>query len=182
MMDAIANKDVEIGRLLEHVFRTIQQSRMQDVPILNTALQVEAVNFHAWQSEWLGIMITPWFMNLMLLPQSDNWMDLPEGSKQIHQFPSGNYEFVVGVEKEIGKYQACSLFSLVFQFEDHASAVATARACLDALMRTEGREVLGSEPMVEDEQRGFNARESISRRDFLRGGFLRSQRGGLNES
>lgn len=177
-MEAMVNKEVEIGRHLEQVFHTIQQTRMQDVPILNSALQVEAVNFQAWQEEWLGIMITPWFMNLMLLPQSDEWSDLAEGSKQIRQFPSGNYEFVVGFEKEIGKYLACSLFSPVFQFDDHATAVATAHACLDALMRVESREFVGSEPLAKDDQRGFNTEEAISRRDFLRGGFMRSQRGG----
>ena len=117
-MDAILNKDVEIAQQLEQAFRDIQQTRMQDVPILNTAIEVEAVNFHAWNEAWLGIMITPWFINLMLLPQSDTWKELAEGSKQIHQFPSGNYEFVVGFEQAIGKYQACSLFSPVFQFEE----------------------------------------------------------------
>ena len=176
-MHAILDKDVEIKRQLEHVFRTIQQTRMQDVPILNTALQVEAVNFQPWQDARLGIMITPWFMNLMLLPQKNEWDALAEGNKYLHQFPSGNYEFVVGFEEAIGKYQACSLFSPVFQFDDHATAVATAYACLDALMRIESREQLGSEPQQDDKQRGLNTNEAISRRDFLRGGFLRSQSG-----
>lgn len=163
----------ELSQRLEQVFERIHQTRMRDVPVLNPALQVAAVGFQPWRGQWLGVMVTPWFMNLMLLPQAHEWEGLEAGGKQIQAFPSGEYEFVLGVEPEIGKYQSCSLFSPMFQFEDHEAAVATARACLAALMLAASREALGSEPQAEDDTRGVDMEASISRRDFLRGGFLR---------
>ena len=46
----------------------IQRERMADIPLLNPALEVQAVGFSVWEAYCLGVLITPWFMNLMLLP------------------------------------------------------------------------------------------------------------------
>ena len=35
------------------------RERMHDVPILNPALNVEAVDFQRWQRHWLGVLVTP---------------------------------------------------------------------------------------------------------------------------
>lgn len=168
----------ELSRRLEQVFERIHQTRMRDMPVLNPALRVTAVGFRPWGNQWLGVMVTPWFMNLMLLPEAQEWDALDAGAKQIHTFPSGDYEFVAGFEPAIGAYQSCSLFSPMFQFAQHEAALATARACLDAVMRVESHETLGGEPQPEDGRRGLDSEAPISRRDFLRGGFLRSQRQG----
>ncbi|WP_059287489.1 [NiFe]-hydrogenase assembly chaperone HybE [Aquitalea magnusonii] len=57
---------------LEALFRDIAASRMQGIPILNPALQVEAIGFQQWGGPqgrlWAGVLLTPWFMNLLLLP------------------------------------------------------------------------------------------------------------------
>jgi [NiFe] hydrogenase assembly HybE family chaperone len=122
------------GRL-EAVFAEIQASRMADVPVLNAALQVEAVSFTASGENWLGILITPWFMNLMLLPRTaDAWPGLVMGQSVVHAFPSGEYDFIVGQEAALGQYQSCSLFSPMFEFPDQASARATAQAALANLL------------------------------------------------
>lgn len=82
---------------LKRVFTHIQQERMQGVPVLNEMLQVEAVGFTSWRGHCLGVLITPWFMNLMLLPnEGDEWKHLPVGKKVTHLFPSGPYEFIAG--------------------------------------------------------------------------------------
>ncbi len=41
--------------------------RMRGLPIVNPALAVEAVGFAPWEGHWLGVMVTPWFINLTLL-------------------------------------------------------------------------------------------------------------------
>ena len=120
---------------LETTFAQIQEERMQDVPIINTTLRVEAVDFRRYQGYWLGVMITPWFMNLMLLPADDSdWSDLQELSEQSHVFPSGRYTFIVGRESSLGTYKSCSLFSPMFEFADQVAAVDTAHAVMEALM------------------------------------------------
>lgn len=178
---------------LETEFSRIQHERMADVPMLNPALQVEAVGFMAWEGYCLGILITPWFMNLMLLsPEGDAWSHLPSGTCISHRFPSGTYEFILGEEARIGRYLMCSLFSPVFEFQDQAAAVATAKAVMENLMDAANRDdsstreveirkiwsggetTAGANAAGEEDDRPTLAERldhPISRRDLLRGAF-----------
>lgn len=141
-----------IGECLAVRFQEIAETRMQDVPIINAVLQTQAVGFHTWQGYAFGVLITPWFMNLLLVPLPDNDQaenpqeavreTLPVGEKRHHVFPSGSYEFIGGDEPPIGPYEMCSLFSPMFEFEDQAAAVATAEAVLDAIFEGENRDNL----------------------------------------
>ena len=121
------------GAALEHSYRHIEQTRMQDVPILNPAIRVEAVGFHQWQGLWAGIMITPWFINLMLLPGSQALPQVTAGSECLLALPEGDMPFIAGHEASIGDYLMCSLFSPLAQFADHDSARATAGEVLALL-------------------------------------------------
>ena len=129
--------------ILESVFEQIQKQRMVDIPIVNNKIEIQAVGFRHWRSSYLGIMITPWFMNLMLLPgESEDWDEQQELSASTHRFPSGNYEFLVGFEAGIGTYQQCSLFSPMFEFANHQAAVETAEAAMLELMNDENIETV----------------------------------------
>jgi len=124
--------------LLETTFNKIHQQRMIDVPILNEKIEVSAIGFQRWQQSYLCVLITPWFMNLMLLPgEQENWDEKNETSTWQHSFPSGNYDFLVGFEPDIGKYQMCSLFSPMFEFADNNAALETAQAVIKELMCSE---------------------------------------------
>ena len=184
---------------LETVFTRIQYERMVDVPLLNPALHVQAVGFRVWEEHCLGVLITPWFMNLMLLPcEGDEWAGLVSGTNMTHCFPSGTYEFILGEEEGIGRYQMCSLFSPVFEFESQDAAVATAEAVMESLMDVANRDDVstresdirkiwnGEDPGTGsevDESGGDEDRPSLkerlekpmSRRDLFRGTFLGGQ-------
>lgn len=123
---------------LERVYRKIQRERMSNVPVLNPHLSVKAVGFQPWNEHLLGILVTPWFMNLMLLPrEGERWVGMQQGAKVIHQFPSGPYEFIFGEEAAVGCYQSCSLFSPMFEFHDQQSAEITAERVLQGIMEPE---------------------------------------------
>lgn len=178
---------------VETVFRRIQHERMRDVPLLNPVLQVQCVGFRPWQSHCLGVLLTPWFMSLVLLPCDEHERDdLAVGRKVVHAFPSGDYEFIVGEESGIGRYLSCSLFSPMFEFPDQAVAVATAQAVMHGLMDEENREDLSMrEQEIARIWRGDTGvdgelpdtgsadgpglaerlEQTISRRDLLRGRF-----------
>ena len=127
--------------ILENAFNHIYKERMHDVPILNDKVEVRVIGFQQWNNSYLCIMITPWFMNLMLLPgETENWDDKQETSSSRHTFPSGNYQFLVGYEPAIGKYQMCSLFSPMFEFADNDAAVETAEVAIKELMNIENVE------------------------------------------
>ncbi len=183
----------QASRLFETVFRRIQRERMAGVPLLNPALEVRSVGFTPWQQGFVGVLITPWFMNLMWLPQDDDaWSALQPGSTRIRQFPSGAYPFILARETDIGSYQMCSLFSPVFEFPDLPTAVATARSVMEHLMDethrdpgpTRTQDTMGvwggasaATAAADVDGRGSprsSARidQPMSRRDLIRGAFL----------
>ena len=118
-------------------FQLIYDQAMYGLPVVNPAVAVEAVGFRDWQGRVCGVLITPWFMNLVLLPGlHDDWRSLPIGAKEVLTFPAGRYEFINTHDHSLGGYKACSLCSPMFQFADHAAAVVTATAALQALFQT----------------------------------------------
>jgi [NiFe] hydrogenase assembly HybE family chaperone len=169
---------------MEETFRRIERERMQGMPLLNPALHVEAIGFIPWGKGAVGVLLTPWFMNLMLLPGEEDWSALQVGAKVTQDFDSGSYEFTVGDEPDIGRYQMCSLFSPMGQFTDHAAAVETSVEVMRALLDSDNRETLtmhdelvrrswqGEEENTENTD-GPTLSETIdrpiSRRELLRG-------------
>jgi len=168
---------IDPSRQVESVFAHIHVSRMQGLPFLNPALRVEAVGFRRWDGRWLGVLITPWFMNLMLLPDADAaWRPVRFGDALGYPMPAGVFEFIGGHEPPLGEFQCCSLFSPVFEFADQDTARATALAALEALFDPSahaGPEGPGTPravaapaaPAAPD----ATAAAPVSKRDFLRG-------------
>jgi len=138
----------EIVQILEQTFNAILQTRMQGVPVLNQALAVEALGFVRIHAEWTGILITPWFMNLLLLPtNASEWIANTPGNKFEYAFPYGVFEFTIAHKTQLGCYAQCSLFSPMFQFQNQDDARNAAQAAFQALLTA----------------------PKLSRRDLLRG-------------
>ncbi|EGQ61866.1 rubredoxin-type Fe(Cys)4 protein [Acidithiobacillus sp. GGI-221] len=139
--------------------------RQRGLPFFRSALVVEIVGFRPWQDCQAGALITPWFMNLIILPGPDmDWSALPVGEQQRWHFPSGSYEFTVGCIGDLGPYQSCALFSPVPDFSDQAAARATAWSALDFLF---------TPPDSDLEQR---LARPLSRRGFLGGKWTEDRR------
>jgi [NiFe] hydrogenase assembly HybE family chaperone len=148
--------------ILEREFSRIAATSMADMPLNNPALRVEAVGFRIWQGVWVGITITPWAMNLVLLPAgSSHYLALALGQRQNWDFPAGTYTFIGGAIEALGSYQFCSLFSPAFEFTIHEDAHTAALAALDALFAPPRQETAA--PAVTPES------TPVSRRNFLRG-------------
>lgn len=160
---------------VESYFRQVQATRMADVPIINPALEVQTVGFHHTEEGCLGVLITPWFISLMLLPcEGDDWQELAPGSSQTHYFPAGEYDFLLASDPVIGRYQSCSLLSPVLQIQDQETAVAFAEAALAALMQPTMKETARSsepDPRVTDAVADKLSDTRCNRRNFLRGQF-----------
>ena len=126
-----------LTRKLESVFGMIERERMGDIPILNPALSVAAIGIRPFRETWACALVTPWFINLMLLPRTPEvtiaWNRVGAGTKVRHDFPAGTFEFICGTEDTLGPYRMCSLFSPVQQFENQDAALAIAEGALAAL-------------------------------------------------
>ena len=142
-----------------------------------------------WQDHALGVLLTPWFMNLVLVPLDQERFATSApgvGEKVQIALPAGQVEFIVGHEPGFGHSLSCSLFSPVFEFADQDAAEECAKAALvevltdprdetaqdaDADFRAV-REARLPEPEVEQTKR---TPSDVSRRDFLRGGTVEAE-------
>ncbi|MFO1305905.1 MAG: [NiFe]-hydrogenase assembly chaperone HybE [Burkholderiales bacterium] len=147
---------------LTAAFGDVLARKMRGLPFVNPALRVEAVAFAPWKHYWLGVMLTPWAMNLMLLPrEQDKWRPLAVGEKRRYSFPAGQFDFISARDDAIGEFLICSLFSPMDAFADHETARETARLARDALFE------------VEETALDTKLAQPMSRRDLLRGGSRR---------
>ena len=123
--------------LLTRCYRHIAATRMQGVALMNRALRVRAVGFEPWAEgdAALGVLVTPWFMNLVWLPLAQPAAPLPVGVARPREIGGQRLEFI-GMDEAwggLGSHEACSLFSPMFEFADAATAEATAQAVLTQL-------------------------------------------------
>lgn len=119
-------------------FAEVFHSKMRDVPLVNHALHVEAVGFVPHDEGFLGVLVAPWFMNLILLPKPGR-PARRAGEKETLTFPSGEYEFLHNTRPETGPYLACSLFSPMSDFTSQLQATDVARAVMAELFKAENR-------------------------------------------
>jgi [NiFe] hydrogenase assembly HybE family chaperone len=144
-------------------------------------LHVEAVAFRAWEGRPIGVLVSPWFMNLIMLPApGEDWSSLYIGEKELVGFPSGTYEFIHNRRGALGGYKACSLFSPMSDFSSQLQATDCARAVMQALFdpnnaaETDRRETIRAqreaELAAEAEAEARAAAPQPSRRALLTGG------------
>jgi len=162
-----------IAARVQAAFERVRRERMTGLPFVNEALRVELVGLRRWRGLWLGVLVTPWFMNLLLLPgdgtgpsqdPSARWPAVRTGEYASFSFPAGVMSFLAGREGEVGEYLSCSLFSPMFEFADHETARQTAEACLGALFDASAA---GGKAATEPRQ--TEEPTPVSKRDFLRG-------------
>lgn len=123
---------IEIADLVDR-YAAIDRERMQGLPIVNPELAVEAVGFRAFDAHRLGILITPWFMNLVLLPATDDWDGCEAGATVELTLPDGDYEFTICCDDALGTYLSAVLFRTVTDFPDQSIARDVAIEILERL-------------------------------------------------
>ena len=109
---------------------------MRDLPIYNDKVAIEAIGFRPFGDDaLLGVVLTPWFMNLIMLPIEPVPMDMAEIGKTVPvELPAGQRTFVVGGDETVGLYKAHSLHSPVLNFTLPGQARAEAQRMLALLM------------------------------------------------
>lgn len=153
---------------LETVFRHIAATRMAGMAMVNPALAVEAVGFRPLGQDWVGVLITPWSMNLVCLPGPETGLETSSsGTRRDLDLPSGTYEFLTAHEESLGPYLTSSLFSPMFDFADMAQAREVASVVLAEVLTPLAPEA----PPPPAPGMGAKLEQPVSRRGFL-GAFL----------
>jgi [NiFe] hydrogenase assembly HybE family chaperone len=126
---------LELSARLEAHFQQVYLRAMADVPICNAALAVASVGFRPWRGQAFGVVVTPWFMNIVLAPLQGALPILAApGATQSVSLPCGKVDFLVADLDGFGRLLMCSLFSPMQDFIDQDAALATAQAAVAALM------------------------------------------------
>lgn len=109
---------------------------MRDMPFYNEKITIEAIGFRPFgEDAILGVVLTPWFMNMILLPIEPVPMNMAEIGRTVSiELPAGKRVFAVGGNEAIGLYKAHSLHSPVLYFTLPGQAQAEARRMLALLM------------------------------------------------
>jgi [NiFe] hydrogenase assembly HybE family chaperone len=107
--------------------------KVKGLPIYNPTIAVEAVGFREYEGRQVGVIVTPWFMNLTVLPSEADLKGWLAGRSTMIGFPSGAYEFTVNDLQDVGLIGTCSLFSTMLDFTDHEAARLAAQTVADAV-------------------------------------------------
>jgi [NiFe] hydrogenase assembly HybE family chaperone len=146
-------------------FRQIAEERMRDLPFYNEQLQVEAVGFTAIEPGYIGALITPWFINIMLLFEQQPENSVVVGHRYTHKLPCGEKEFMIGDDEVIGRYDFISLVSPTGKYKTQQQAQTFALNKLNALLAADGAQLVDEQPVSIVSRPDKN----VSRRSFLTG-------------
>ena len=150
---------------LEAHYRNVWETRMRDLPFVNAALSVEAIGFQRLEGDWLGVVITPWFLNLLLVSGGGElWGDIPAGERRYLNLPCGTMQFIADDDPDIGPYQYCPLIAPVDKLPDMATARFVAA---DAIKTVFAAPAAAEAPPVTLGETQADAPE-VSRRGFFR--------------
>jgi [NiFe] hydrogenase assembly HybE family chaperone len=151
--------DARVADMLA-AFRAIDQT-MQGLPFYNDKVPLEVHGFRRHDTgSMIGVLITPWFMNVMLVPLvAETVIDWNRmGEKKLVDLPGGPRHFIYGGDETLGVWWMHSLASPMDKFGLPGQALASAKRSFSALMT----------PPVE-EQPVAAARPALDRRALLRG-------------
>lgn len=145
--------------LIEAAFARIHRERMAGLGMLNPALAVAAVGFERRGNDWRGVLVTPWGINLLLLPAVADWPMPDSHQRAFREYASGTFAFLGNREEDLGPYLSCPLIHDMAQFADQESALLTARACLIALDRAPNEAPVDASAPASPSRRSFLLRK-----------------------
>ncbi|AIK13107.1 hydrogenase-2 component protein [Pectobacterium atrosepticum SCRI1043] len=97
---------------LETAFQAIAEREMQSLPFFQPQIPVSACGFQLFEHQWIGCMLTPWMLSLLVLPGPDQcWLRRTVGESLGLSLPCGDIRFTVGYVDGCGQYLASSLMS-----------------------------------------------------------------------
>lgn len=153
----------KINELIDR-FRVIDKERMQGLPFYNSRLSVEGVDFQPTEQGYIGALVTPWFINIILLYENPPQQSIALGNRVKHSFASGEHDFMVGDDEQLGRYDFISLASPTSKYKSQQQACDYARKKLNSIVSAD------IDALEEKPVQFMNVEaDRLSRREFLRG-------------
>ncbi|MEZ5788156.1 MAG: [NiFe]-hydrogenase assembly chaperone HybE [Xanthobacteraceae bacterium] len=140
-------------------FARIGEETMRGLPFYNENLVVEAIGFDRLGDDWLGALITPWFLHLMLISdQPSPYAEAANGKKRTVELPGGAVMFRCGGTDDFGLFHAHSVASPVNIYKTQEQARAAARLALARVYA----------PLLEESASVSQGQTGVSRRTLFR--------------
>lgn len=113
--------------LIEATFQQVAERSMIGLPFYRSQLPVKACAFQLFEGQWFGALLTPWMLQLMLLPGPGQRWDYRRADERLAlTFPQGDILFRPGEIAPDLCYLSCSLMSPVEPSLSAGQAVALA--------------------------------------------------------
>lgn len=97
--------------LLVAQYERIAREEMQALPFYHASMPIVA-ECTLFEGQWLGCVLTPWMLSVVVLPGPDQLWPIRSSSDRLAlQLPCGNMTFMVGELPETGQLLSCSLMS-----------------------------------------------------------------------
>ncbi|WP_019212585.1 hydrogenase-2 assembly chaperone [Yersinia massiliensis] len=98
--------------LLERVFAQIADDEMCGLPFYRDHIPLRACGFQLFEQQWVGVILTPWMMSLVVLPGPEQrWQRRVIGERLMLSLPCGSIGFTVSEVAGCGQYLSRSLMS-----------------------------------------------------------------------
>lgn len=116
---------------LERAFLRVAEQEMCQLPFYRAAIPVKACGFTLFEHQWIGCLLTPWTLSLLVLPgPGETWPSRVAGERLALQLPCGNATFLLGEigdeQGDVRQYLSCSLMSPLDKHLTQAQAVTLA--------------------------------------------------------
>ncbi|EHD20795.1 hydrogenase 2-specific chaperone [Brenneria sp. EniD312] len=96
---------------LEPMFEQVAREKMRMLPFYREGIPVRACGFTLFERQWVGCLLTPWMISLLVLPGPEQvWPVRKLADRLALALPCGNVTFIVG-EMSGKQYLSCSLMS-----------------------------------------------------------------------
>ena len=142
----------------EKVFEHIRRERMMGLPICRTDIGVRALGFVPFAGHWLGALVTPWSVLVILAAGNrQTWPNVEVGKIMPVTLPGGAFHFLGMSEPELGRFLACSLMSPIEWLYRQKEVEAFALNALKLMMT----------PTQTNEKTASSERLIMRRRDFF---------------
>ena len=102
----------------------------------NPALAVDIAGFRRYRGDWVGAVVTPWFLRLFVLPGGGElWRAVAPGERLLLEFPAGQLEFVADATPgaEVPACLYCPLVDSVAGISAQDAALELAMAAIATL-------------------------------------------------
>ena len=116
--------------LLLAMYRRLADAGEVAPECVNPALAVDIAGFRRYRGDWIGAVVTPWFLRLFVLPGGGElWRAVAPGERLLLEFPAGQLEFVADATPG-AEVPACLYCPLL----ESVSPIASQEAALELAM------------------------------------------------